>query len=43
MKAMLCKEYGPPESLELSEIESEPVGSNQVRIGVHAAGLNFPD
>jgi len=43
MKAMLCKEFGPPESLVLSEIESEPVGAQQVKIGDYACGVNFPD
>jgi NADPH2:quinone reductase len=43
MKAMLCKEFGPPESLVLSDVESETLAGNQIRVGVHAAGVNFPD
>jgi NADPH2:quinone reductase len=43
MKAILCKEYGPPESLVLEDLPSEPVSSGQVKIGVRAAGVNFPD
>ncbi|HIF11180.1 MAG TPA: NADPH:quinone oxidoreductase family protein, partial [Sneathiellales bacterium] len=43
MKAMLCKEYGPPESLVFEEIECPPLGKGQVRIAVKAAGVNFPD
>ena len=43
MKAVLCKSFGPPESLVLEEIESSPLGADQVRIGVHACGVNFPD
>ena len=43
MKAMLCKELGPPENLTLTEVPSAPVGKGQVRIAVHAAGVNFPD
>ena len=43
MKAMLCKEFGPPESLVLTELPSEPCGAQQVKIGVHACGVNFPD
>lgn len=43
MKAMLCKEFGPPESLVLSELPSPPLKPGQVRIAVHAAGVNFPD
>ncbi len=43
MKAMLCKEFGPPESLVLTELPSEACGAQQVKIGVHACGVNFPD
>jgi NADPH:quinone reductase len=43
MKAMLCKEYGPPEKLVLEDIPSESPGAGQVKIGVRAAGVNFPD
>ena len=43
MKAMLCKEFGPPESLVLEEIAPPPMGERDVRVRVHAAGVNFPD
>ena len=43
MKAMLCTKYGPPNSLVLSEVPRAPLGPHDVRIGVHAAGVNFPD
>ena len=43
MKAMLCKAYGPPESLVLEETPIAPVGDNEVKIRVRAAGVNFPD
>mgnify|MGYP002073823392 CR=1 FL=1 len=43
MKAMLCTAYGPPESLKLTEIASPPVGKGQVRVAIHASGVNFPD
>ncbi len=43
MKAVLCKAYGPPESLTFEEIESPTLGRSGVRIGVHACGVNFPD
>lgn len=43
MKAVLCKELGPPEALVVEEV-SEPVASSgQVLIDVHACGINFPD
>jgi NADPH2:quinone reductase len=43
MKAMLCTAYGPPDSLVLRDVPSPPLGEHDVRIGVHAAGVNFPD
>ncbi len=43
MKAMLCKAYGPPESLVLDDhVIPEPT-ANEVRVKIHAAGVNFPD
>ncbi len=43
MKAVLCKAYGPPESLVLEEVPEPACGPGQVRIGVQAVGINFPD
>ncbi|MES1943381.1 oxidoreductase, zinc-binding dehydrogenase family protein [Salinisphaera sp. PC39] len=43
MKAILCKEYGPPESLVYEEAPDPSPGKGEVLIGVHAAGVNFPD
>ncbi|MBM4363234.1 MAG: NADPH:quinone oxidoreductase family protein [Deltaproteobacteria bacterium] len=43
MKAVLCKVHGPPESLVVEDIPSEPCGTGQVRVRVRAAGVNFPD
>jgi NADPH2:quinone reductase len=43
MKAVLCKEYGPPETLVVEELASRPVGTDEVRVEVHACGVNFPD
>jgi len=43
MKAVLCKEWGPPESLVLEEIAAREPGPGQVRIKVRAASVNFPD
>ena len=43
MRAVLCKAYGPPESLVVEEVDSPPLFPAGVRIRVHAAGINFPD
>ncbi len=43
MKAVLCKEFGPPESLTVSEVEEPTAGPGQVVLDVHACGVNFPD
>jgi NADPH2:quinone reductase len=43
MKAILCKQYGPPESLVLEEVPPLKAGKGQVVISIKAAGVNFPD
>lgn len=43
MKAMLCKEYGPPESLVLEDFELPAPKPNEVKVRVRSAGVNFPD
>jgi NADPH2:quinone reductase len=43
MRALVCKEYGPPEKL-LIEAHSDPVpGAGEVLVDIKAAGINFPD
>jgi len=43
MKAVLCKAYGPPESLVVEDVESPTPGPGEVVIAVKAASVNFPD
>ncbi|OLD14865.1 MAG: NADPH:quinone oxidoreductase, partial [Acidobacteria bacterium 13_1_40CM_3_65_5] len=43
MKAVLCKAYGPPESLVVEDVESPTPGPGEVVISVKAASVNFPD
>jgi len=43
MKAVLCKKYGPPETLVVEEVPDPKPGRGQVLIDVAAAGVNFPD
>jgi len=43
MRAILCKEYGPAETLVIEDIPSPEVKGRGVKVRVKAAGLNFPD
>jgi NADPH:quinone reductase len=43
MKAIVCKEFGPPEKLVLEEASPRGISASEVRIAVKAAGVNFPD
>ncbi|MDA1116826.1 MAG: NADPH:quinone oxidoreductase family protein [Proteobacteria bacterium] len=43
MKALLCKQFGPPESLVLEDVPSPKAGAGEVVISVKAASVNFPD
>ncbi len=43
MRALVCKEYGPPESLVIEEHDDPVPGEGQVLVDVEAAGINFPD
>jgi len=43
MKAMLCRDWGDPESLVIGDVPPPPLGPGDVRIRVRACGLNFAD
>ncbi|HSA71521.1 MAG TPA: NADPH:quinone oxidoreductase family protein [Burkholderiales bacterium] len=43
MKAVLCKQFGPPDSLVLETLESPRAGAGEVVLSVKAASVNFPD
>src|ERR1041384_1676362 len=43
MKAVLCKQYGPPDSLTFEELPSPRAGAGEVVVAVKAASVNFPD
>ncbi len=44
MKALVCREHGLPDKLDLADDWPEPeLGEHDVLIDVKAAGLNFPD
>ena len=41
MRAIVCTEYGTPDTLELQEIQDPVPGPEQVLVRIHAAGVNF--
>ena len=43
MKAVLCKQFGPPDSLVVEDLPSPRAGPGEAVISVKAASLNFPD
>src|SRR6201994_661116 len=42
-KAVVCRTLGPPKTLRLETFASAPLAPGQVRVAIHAAGINFPD
>src|SRR4051794_29637878 len=42
MKAVLCKQYGPPDTLTFEELPSPKAGAGEVVVAVKAASVNFP-
>jgi NADPH:quinone reductase len=43
VKALVCKQYGPPDSLVIEDLPSPAAGPDEVVVSVKAAGVNFPD
>ena len=43
MRAIICNEFGPIESLTLEDRPDPAPGAGELVIDVHAAGVNFPD
>jgi NADPH2:quinone reductase len=43
MKAIVCKAFGPPESLVFEELPPLVPGAGEVVVAVKAASVNFPD
>jgi NADPH2:quinone reductase len=43
MKAILCREWGGPDTLRLEEVARTPLRPNEARIRVRACGVNFAD
>ena len=42
-KAVVCRELGSPECLRLETFASTQLKQGEVRVAIHAAGINFPD
>ena len=43
MKAVLCKELGPPSKLVIEEVPSKKPGEKEVLVEIKACSVNFPD
>jgi len=43
MRAVLCKAYGPPETLLVEDVASPLPAAGEVVVSVRACGVNFPD
>ena len=43
MRAVVCEQFGPPESLKVGDLPSQKPKKGQVRVAIKAAGVNFPD
>ena len=43
MKAVLCKEWGGPETLAFGDVEPPSPGPGEIKVAVKAAGVNFAD
>lgn len=43
MKAVVCKRFGPPESLVVEEVDEPSPAPGEVLVEVEAAGVTFPD
>ena len=43
MKAVLCKQYGLPDTLAVEDVPALLPAAGQVVVSMKAAGVNFPD
>ncbi len=43
MRALVCRHYGPPEDLELTDLPDPAPGAGEISVRVRAAAVNFAD
>jgi NADPH:quinone reductase len=43
MRAVVCKAFGPPETLVVEEMDDPAAGDGQLVIEVRASAVTFPD
>jgi len=43
MRAALCRDYGPPESIAIADLPDRALAPGEVRVRINAAAVNFPD
>lgn len=43
MRAVLCKEFGPPDRLVVEEVPDPEAGEGEIVVDVAGCGVNFPD
>src|SRR3954452_1503009 len=43
MRAAVCRQYGPPDVVEVVDVPDPEPGAGQVRVRVRCAAVNFPD
>src|SRR5580704_5956972 len=41
--AAVCQDLGGPDSVSVREWPRQPLGPGELRVRIHACGLNFPD
>ena len=43
MRALLCKEFGPPEKLVVEEVADPRPGPGEILVDIRATAITFPD